>query len=798
MLKNYFKLTIRNLSRHKLFALVNLGGLIVGMSACIMIMLYVGFELSYDRFHARSEDIYRIRMDQWEEGRHVYQRAKAFGVIGPALESEFPEIQEAARLINLHGIMGNFVMSYKDAKFTEEKVYYADAAILNLFSFNLLEGEAQQALTQPHTIVITSSFAKKYFGEEPAMGKSLIMNGDEAFLVTGILEDVPKNSHLQFDFLLSFETLKSQEFMLGWADFLTYVLLQPGVNGEQLNAKLISSNPVAKLLGRESAVQLSLQPLHDIHLNSHMEGEAEANGSAMITYGLLIVAFLILVIAWMNYVNLTTARSLDRAKEVGIRKTVGAERGDLIRQFLTESVILNGVAVLAALLLVAELLPLFNRIFGTTLTFSAYGRFELWGLLLAFFIAGSLASSLYPAFVMSSFQPIKTLKGQFQLLSGKLTLRKVLVVYQFAASIVLIAGTWAVFRQLAFMRHQELGVNIEQTLIVKAPSIADSTYSERLNSFKSELLRYEAIQSLTSSTNIPGRESTWGGTVRRYGDARENAAGVDFTGIDYDFVSAYGMKLLAGRNFSKDFSSDQSAALANEAALRLLRYDNPEEIIGQKIIAWRGAEVQVVGVLQTHHQLSLQHQQPATVFFLRPAGGNFYAIKFKTADLAGTIGRIQSEYEKLFSGNPFEYFFLDEYFNRQYQADQRFGQIFGLFAGLAIVIACLGLFALSAFSAMKRTKEIGIRKVLGATTPNLVMLLSKDFLLLLSLANLFALPLAGIIIKKWLENYAFRINLGWDMFAIPAFIVAAIALITVSTQAIKAALTNPVEALRYE
>ena len=798
MLKNHFKLTIRNLGRHKLFSVVNLSGLIIGMSACTMIMLYVGFELSYDRFHERGGDIYRIRMDQWQEGRHVYQRAKAFGVIGPALKSDFPEIQEVARLINLHGIMGNFVMNYKDARFTEERLYYADAAVLNLFSFKLLEGDAQQALAQPHAIIVTSAFAKKYFGEEPAMGKSVIMNGEQAFLVTGILEDVPKNSHLQFDFLLSFETLKSKEFMLGWADFLTYVLLKPGTDAEQLNAKLISSNLVAQLLGRDSAAQLSLQPLHDIHLHSHMEGEAEVNGNAMITFGLLIVAFLILVIAWMNYVNLATARSLDRAKEVGIRKTVGADRGDLIRQFLMESITLNGAAVLAALFLVAELLPLFNRVFGTSLTFSLSGRFELWGLLLTFFIAGSLAASLYPALVMSSFPPIKTLKGQLQLLSGKLTLRKVLVVYQFTASIVLIAGTWAVFRQLAFMRHQQLGVDIEQTLIVKAPSIADSTYSARLNSFKSELLHYAGIQSLTSSTNIPGRESTWGGSVQRFGEARENAVGVDFTGIDYDFVTSYGMKLLAGRNFSKDFPSDQNAALVNEAALRLLRYNQAEEIIDQRIVGWRGAEFQVVGVLQTHHQLSLQHDHPATVFFLRPAGGSFYAIKFKTADFAETVGRIQAEYEKLFSGNPFEYFFLDEYFNRQYLADQRFGQIFGLFAGLAIVIAGLGLFALSAFSAAKRTKEIGIRKVLGATMPNLVMLLSKDFLLLISMANLVALPLAGVLIKKWLENYAFRINLAWDMFVIPALIVAAIAVATVSAEAIKTALANPVEALRSE
>lgn len=801
MFANYLKIALRNLTRHKMFSLINIGGLMIGIGACIIILLYVSFELSYDRFHERGDQIYRMKIDGFQEGEPVSWRAKVYGWVGPMLEEKYPEVIASARILNLHGIMGTFVLSYEDAKFSEEKIYYADGALLDIFSFKMIASESIDPLARPNTVVVTESIARKYFGDEPALGKSLIMNGTDAYIVTGIVQDVPENSHLKFDFLFSIKTLESQTFMLGWADFLTYILLAPNADARQLDAKLIAKDIVAERYSRSSTdgtrTQISLQALHDIHLYSHLEGEVEANGSAATTYGLLIVAFFILIIAWINYVNLSTARALDRAKEVGVRKVVGAQRNNLIGQFLLESAILNFIAAVGALLLVINLLPFFNDITGKQLALSMYGRFDLWAILLAVFLSGGLLSGLYPALVLSGFRPIKVLKGVAEAGRRRLTLRKALVVYQFAASVVLIAATWAVFQQLSFMRNQELGIDIARTVVVKAPGIADSTYSNRLSAFRIELARQAVIQSITTSSNIPGRESTWGGTVRRLADTEDQAIGVDFFGINYEFVDAYGMKLLAGRTFSAASPSDRNAALVNEAALKQLRYDAPEAILGQKIRAWRGAEFEVIGVLPSHHQLSLQYAQIPTVYFLRTSG-SFFSIKFKTSDFQETLALIRSEYENQFPGNPFEYFFLDDYFNRQYLADQRFGEIFGLFAGLAIFIACLGLLALSADAARKRTKEIGIRKVLGASIPNLIALLSKDFLLLVLIANLIALPLAGLAIQKWLESYAYRITLGWAMFALPALLVIVIALLTVSAQAIRAAQGNPVEALRYE
>ncbi len=801
MFKNYLRIAVRNLVTRKMFSLINIGGLMIGVSACVIILLYVSFELSYDRFHEKGDRIYRLKIESFRDGEAAWRRAKVFGWIGPQLAQNESAVEASARILNLHGIMGTFVLAYNDAKFSEEKIYYADDELLKIFSFKTLAAESNFPLSEPNTVVITETIARKYFGEAQALGKSLVMNGDQAYRVTAVVQDIPQNSHLKFDFLFSMKSLESQSFMLDWADYLTYVLLTPEADAKSFEESLLAQDIVTERYGPSGATasrtEISLQPLHDIHLYSHLEGEVEVNGSAATTYGLLLVAVLILIIAWINYVNLSTARAMDRAKEVGVRKVVGARRRNLVLQFLLESAIANTVAAAGALMFVLVFLPYFNDLIGVQLTFNMYGRYELWSVLIALFLVGGFLSGLYPAFVLSGFRPIKVLKGAAESGKKRWNLRKALVVYQFATSVLLIAGTWAVFQQLSYMRNQELGVDIARTVVVKAPGIADSTFGVRLSAFKTELLRQAAIESMTASSNIPGRESTWGGTIRQLADTPEQAVGVDYVGIDDDFVEAYGMKVLEGRNFSKELPSDRNAILLNEAALKQLRYDAPEAAVGEKIAAWRNTEYEIIGVLPSHHQLSLQHAQIPTAYFLR-SSGSFYSIKFRTSEIQETLAVIRSQYENQFPGNPFEYFFLDAYFDRQYLADQRFGEIFGLFAGLAVFIACLGLLALSADATRKRTKEIGVRKVLGASVLNLIALLSKDFLILVAFAIFITLPLAGLAIQNWLETYTYRIELAWPIFAVPAFIVIIIAVATVSLQAVRAASGNPVEALRYE
>lgn len=800
MFANYLKTAIRHLLRHKTFSVINIAGLSISMSACILIMLFVSFELSYDRFHVNGDDIYRITLGESSNSESTRQRAKVYGFIGPALELGYPEVLSAVRLINLHGIMGNYVMSYEDVSFSEERLYYTDASFLEMFSFRLIEGDADQALSKPFTTVITESTAKRYFGDESPLGKTIVVRGNDDYEVTGVLEDIPENSHLKFEFLFSFETIKSESYMLSWADFFTFVQLAPGTSPTAFNEKLLSSSILEENIGPElaSSSRLSLQPLHDIHLYSDLEGEAEFNGSSVVTYGLASVAILILLIAWVNYINLAISQSLDRAKEVGIRKVSGAEQNNVIGQFLIESLLLNTIALVVAVLLARELLPAFNSLAETSLVFSMYGRSDLWLFFLSIILLVGLLSNLYPAISMASFRPVNVLKGQLR--HGRLGtgLRKGLVVYQFVASIVLVSTTWAVYQQVSFMRQKELGIDISRTLVVKGPSVRDSTFSDRFVSFKNELLRQTSIESITAATNIPGRESTWGGAIRRVGDASENSIDVDNVGIDYDYIEAYSLKILAGRNFARDFTSDLQAVLINEAACQGLGFGKPEDILGQALVGWRRGEYRVVGVVQNHHQLSLRHAQIPTIYYLRPIVSSFCSIKFRSDRVAETIDLINEEYTKAFPGNPFDYFFLDEYFGRQYQSDQRFGRIFGIFSGLTIFIALLGLLSLSSDTASKRTKEIGIRKVLGASASGVVALLSRDILILIGISIAIALPVAGLAINRLLDNYAYRIDLDIGLFAWPAMIVAMVALMTVGSQALRAALCNPAETLREQ
>jgi putative ABC transport system permease protein len=526
--------------------------------------------------------------------------------------------------------------------------------------------------------------------------------------------------------------------------------------------------------------------------------EAEANGDGNAVYLLLGIAFFIVVIAWVNYVNLATARAINRAKEVGIRKVVGSNREQLVKQFLFESALLNAMAVGLALVLVLVALPFFNRLSGQQMGFSLLGSAAFWGSLAALYVVGTLLSGLYPAFVLSSFMPVTVLKGKLSTSRRGVTLRKGLVVFQFAASLFLLVGTFTVFRQIQYMRSQNLGIQIDQTLVVNSLIVRDSTFLTQLDAFKDEMRRIPGVRKITVSTSIPGEAAGWNaGGIRLKGTDEAQGKQYRVIGMDYDYLDAYGLKLLAGRKFSKVYGTDPQSVIFNKMAVQQLGFDKPEEAIGKEIEFW-GKQYTIIGVADNYHQQSLREAYEPLIFRLIPDASNYFSVKVETGQLPATIAGLQKGWNTFFPGNPFEYFFLDDHFDAQYQADRRFGQVFGLFTGLAILVACLGLFGLASFTTVQRTKEIGVRKVLGASVRQILQLLYKDFALLVVLAFVFAVPVSWYATHRWLQTYAFRIEPEWWLYALPFGLVLLVALLTVSYQTLKAALANPVSSLRSE
>ncbi len=538
-------------------------------------------------------------------------------------------------------------------------------------------------------------------------------------------------------------------------------------------------------------------PLSDIYLNSNYNQEAEVNGNGSAVNFMFLIGFIIMGIAWINYINLSTARSVERAKEVGVRKVLGAAKGNLIKQFMLENILLNFTAILFAGIAVAILIPWFNTLMGKDVAsgFSMSGKY--WLIFSGIFISGTLLSGLYPAFVLSDYKPVAVLKGAFKNTSGGLVLRKGLIILQFGISVVLIAGTIIVYQQVSFMRTQKLGVNINQTLVLDGvQTISDSTYWNTLQSFKNELLKNSGIKGMTISTSVMGKEIYWTNSYKSLQHSELGATTLYRLGIDYDFIPQFEMKLLAGRNFSKDFKTDKKAAILNDRALAQMGFKDPQDAIGKKIAS--GDTLTIIGVVQSFHHLGLQKPIDPQLITLRLDASQAYSLKLQTTDLQGTIANVKATWNRYFPKDPFNYYFLDDDFNAQYQSDQRFGEMFTLFSFLAILIACFGLVGLSAYNILQRTKEIGIRKVLGASVQNVVFILSKDFLLLVIISFVIAAPASWLIMHNWLQDFAYRIDVSWWVFGVAGLLALAIALSTISYQAIKAALTNPVKSLKTE
>ena len=796
MFKNSLLTAWRSIIKNKVYSIINILGLAVGMAAFLLIALYARHEINYDGFHENKDNIYRVQQNRYNKGELTTQWAAGCAGIGPALKENFAEVEE---FVKLHGT--NVVLQFEEKVFKEERTYYATSNFFEVFSVKLIEGIDSLVLREPYSVVLSKSSAKKYFGDQDPIGETIKQNGRTEFTVTGVYEDISSQSHMAADMLYSFEsfvdmTNEGARDRWDWDGFYTYVTLLPNTNQKDFEAK-IPDFVVAKwgeeMAQSNHAMKFSLQPIKDIHLYSDYMYEMKANGDGKATYFLLIIAFFIIIIAWVNYINLSTSKSMERAKEVGIRKVLGSMRQQITRQFLTESFLLNFLAMILGFILMVAILPYFRTLSGINLTMVFTDGF-LWLTLVVLFIVGGFLSGLYPALVLSGFKPATVLKGKLSGASGGVVLRKSLVVFQFIASLVLMVGTVTVFEQLQFMKNQDLGVNIDQTLIVKGPNITDSLYNDNFLAFKHAVSNYSAVATVASSTSIPGSQPGWNaGGIRLIEQPETEGNQYRIIGVDGDFIGAFGLEMLAGRMFDEERTQEHQNVLFNESAVKLLGF-TPEEALQREIFFW-GDTFKIVGVLKNYHQESLKKSFEPLVFRYMHAAG-FYSIKVQSTNMSETIELVEEEWQAMFPGNPFEYFFLDDHFNQQYKAELQFGKVFGLFTGLAIFIACLGLFGLASYTTLQRTKEIGVRKVLGASVPSILMLLSKDFSRLIIIAIVLSTPVSWYLIHQWLLGFANKIYISWWLFGLPALVLMFVALATVSFQTIKSAQTNPVQCLR--
>jgi putative ABC transport system permease protein len=810
MFKNHFKTAWRNLMKYKFISFINLFGLTVGLTCCLLILTYILNELSYDKYNKNADQVYRVTRTFYNgNGVATLNLSTISPPFGYYLPTDFPEIIKMTRLLN----NGTTPLRYKDKLINEKDVYFADENLSDVFTISMVEGDPKTALKEPFSVMLTEETAKKYFGNEDAINKVIRANNQFDVKVTGVYKAFPANAHMHPNILVSFNTLKDsavygeQNLRTNWGNnsFFTYLLLPKNYNIENMKARFPAflDKHMQGEYGPNKPSQytkLDLQKLTDIHLYSHTDYEAEPNGDITLVYFFSGIALFILLIACINYMNLSTARSALRAREIGIRKVVGASRKELIFQFLSESILLTWSAIIIACVLLYAMLPWLNKLSGQNLSVTGLMK---WQILVPLFLspfAIGIISGIYPALFMSSFQPVKTLKGLFKIQGSSISLRKVLVIFQFAISIFLIIITMTVFQQLRYVQKASLGYDKQHILTLSYYSQLNDQYE----SFRSTLLRNPNIKDAARSSRIP--------TGRLLDDMGASAPGSDslvpvkeeirFVAADYDFIPTYGIHMVAGRNFSRDYGTDTSNFIINEAAVKAVGWKSAQDAVG-KNFKYGSITGHIIGVMNDFHFESM-HQEIRPMILIMPAtspGQSFYnsiSIKIAGNNIPAALATIKDTWQKYLPELPYEYTFLDENFEKLYAAEEKQETIYTVFACISIFIACLGLFGLSAFAISQRVKEIGVRKVLGANVSGIVALLSKEFLLLVIFAAPFAFVVAWYAMHKWLQGFAYRINIQWWVFLIAAIAALLIALATVSVQAIKAALANPVKSLRSE
>lgn len=818
MLRNYFTIAIRNLTKHRFYTFINIMGLAVGIASCLVIVLFVLSELGYDKHHINANRIYRINGEIKFGGNH-YQLAVAPAPLGETLLQDFPEVETAVRFRS----RGSYLVKPSETadNIKEDNVIWADSTFFKIFTVPVLQGDAGSALKEPSTLAISEKLANKFFPDGNALGQTLIMDNRWPMKVTAVFEDMPESGHFKFDILISMaglEEAKSTNFLSN--NFQTYILLKEGTDANALEKKLPGivlkhvGPQAAQILGGEFTMEkfeasgnklaYTLMPLLSIHLHSDLTGEFRPNGDITYVYLFSAIALLILIIACINFMNLSTARSSNRAKEVGVRKVMGSLRSHLIRQFLTESVLLSLFSFLLALILAYIFVPVFNDLAQKTLVLPLSNP-KFYGIVFMGSLGVGIMAGLYPSFFLSAFKPVNVLKGHVALGMKSGLIRSGLVVFQFVISIFLIIGTITVNQQLRYIQNKKIGFEKDQVLIVHdAYALKDKTQI-----FKEEVSKNSFIQSGTISGFLPVNGWRSDNTYWPEGGqpTQENMVGMQNWTVDYDYAKTFGMNMKVGRFFSEEFLSDSTAVVMNEAAIKQFNFE--EDPLGKKVSTFTGNNPDgspdmnsikswtIVGVVENFHFESLKQNVSPLAFFLEKNNGSV-AFRFEAKNTQDVITAVEKTWKNLAPGQPFQYSFLDEDFASLYSTEQRLGKTFAVFAGLAILIACLGLFGLTAFTAEQRTKEIGIRKVLGASVSGIVFMLSKDFGKLVLLAFVLATPFAWWSVNIWLEDYQYKVEIGWWVYVLSGVVAFLIAWLTMSYQSIKAATSNPVKSLRSE
>jgi putative ABC transport system permease protein len=806
MLKNYFLISYRHLLKEKVFSFINIFGLALGIASFLLIISYVRYEYSYDHINENIDNIYRVesifykgdqKTDHWPTSTNGY---------APAMKETFPEIIDYTR-INWYN--SDRMVRYEEIKFRENHVCFADSNFFTFFEYPVIRGNRETFLKEPNTVIISESAAKKFFGNEDPLGKRLqISTFRDAFdcEVTGVFADIPGNHTMQFDFLISWITSAKWLWDFWYLhESYSYVKLREGTDPKKLADQFpaLSEQYKTRTTLKDHTWAIDFVPLADIHLNEAKPYEVEAKGNRKAVNFLLLISFVILLIAWVNYINLSTAKAMARAREVGIRKVSGSDKLQLIFQFMLESAFINILAAILAFGIVLLALMILPELTGSTFELVMMSDPEFYTIFLSVVLVGIVLSGLYPAFILSGFKPSVILKGKYNTSADGALLRRGLVVVQFSITIVLIGSTLIADQQIKHMKRQNLGVKTSQMLAIEAPTMTDD-YQNKILSFKNELSSLSGVEAVTRSSAVPGKEvAKFLANRREYASVDEDRL-IEMLMVDFDYIETYGLELVAGRNFDKDMPTDSIALILNQTAVAHFGFASDQEAIDERIIleVTQNKRNHIIGVIKDYHQQSLQKDFTPIILFMDPEYSwipiTYFSVSIATDNLPSVITAVQDKWSLFFPESSFDYFFLDDFFNRQYKADQQYGSTFAIFSFLAIFIAIMGLFGLTLFTTTSRTKEIGIRKVHGASISSIFILLNRELLRLLLFSSIIAVPAAYFLIGKWLDNYAFRLHLQWWMFIVPIMFVLFLSLLTTGYITFKAALSNPSRSLRYE
>lgn len=802
MLTNFIKVAFRSLIKFKGYTTINLLGLALGFTVGMLVVIYVLDELSVDQFHSKVDRIYRVETVFGED--HQAGRNETNGwPIGHILRTEFPDVEAVLYTRSASHLLVNF-----EGKRIQERLHYASPEFFELFSFPLKKGNPGTALNTPYSVVITEAMEKKYFGGQDALHKTLVLGDSINFVVTGVMKDIPSNSHIQLDMVVSFATFETLSpdfgYDTGWGNInvRNYILLREGVRIEDvsLKARNIYMDRVGEFLrnfGVEAYIEFA--PMRSLYLTTQSGNGMGPVGSLDRLYLMSGIAGFVILLACINFINLTTARSLYRAREVGLRKMVGSTRLGLVRQFLSESFVLCLFALLFALALTGLLLPLFNSLLGKSYDAGVLVSPTSVGAMGVLLIVVTLLSGYYPAVVLSGMRPSEVLKGKFQHATRGVYLRRGLVVFQFVISAGLVLGTLVILRQLEFMQRQQLGFNKDEVFVIRTDQVRGAQQNV-FETFKSEIEMLALTKSVTFTNALPGNTGWSGQICYEEGRERDGSVGVEYMAVDEDYIATMGLQVIAGRGFDLNHQMElEEGLILNETAVRMFGFDSPEEALNKRIDSpSKHPAGIVIGVVKDYHRLGLQQDISPLVMDYAPGYGHMYAVRYTAADTRQLISAMEGVWKRNFPGSDFIYFFLDEDFERQYQAEQRLANLFGLFATITIVIAVIGLLGLVSFMVGARTKEIGIRKVLGADVVHLAGLLSREFLLLVVVANIIAFPITWYFADQWLQGFANRIEVSPVLFLLTLAIAIVITLLAISLQTVKAAMADPVKSLRYE